>query len=612
MKQFLKKWTSIIKKLPLGLIGCLFLIVVCAVSFAVISVNPSKAIPASALTASFSGEYKVADGEWIPITENEHISSVQGEVTLRGKFIVLLPNGEFLTDNPQGFSINFYCNHVSVKVRVGDETVLFDTEHPLIGADACGAMWSQYYFPEGTDGTVEIVISNPHKHGNERAVNELLESIRMDDPLLLGDSLAKTYDTSRYVGFSFVALALVVLVLTVVACIAKLKIASFLWIIAFWVFFTGGIYIFDVADVFFWNENLPANTAMLSLCQILSGFFLSLFASKCLTGKSRRVGAISQTVVGGIVLLAILLATCGVVRIFDVRFYCYLAYAAQLLLLCVLGVRELPKSGKGIRIVFISSLICMACVLIEFFAGKQAIGLVIDLSKIVYAAMLIIVMAFGIHAIISNYKASMRTKEMENELKDKSIAVMISQIQPHFLYNSLNTIAELCVVDPERAEKATINFSRYLRGNMGALNEKNPIEFEDELSHLKHYIELEKLRYGNDLQFEYDIKDTDFTLPALTVQPLVENAVNHGIRYHKMKGKVKISSYSDEDNFYVAIEDDGVGFDPERYMSDGGKHVGISNVKYRLAVLCGGSVDIKSEIGKGSVVTIRIPKEKQV
>ena len=79
-----------------------------------------------------------------------------------------------------------------------------------------------------------------------------------------------------------------------------------------------------------------------------------------------------------------------------------------------------------------------------------------------------------------------------------------------------------------------------------------------------------------------------------------------------MKGKVKISSYSDEDNFYVAIEDDGVGFDPERYMSDGGKHVGIANVKYRLAVLCGGSVDIKSEIGQGSVVTIRIPKEKQV
>ena len=139
---------------------------------------------------------------------------------------------------------------------------------------------------------------------------------------------------------------------------------------------------------------------------------------------------------------------------------------------------------------------------------------------------------------------------------------------------------------------------------------KKPIEFEDELSHLNNYIELEKLRYGDDLEFEYDIKEKEFTLPALTVQPLVENAVNHGIRYHKMKGKVKISSYSDENNYYVAIEDDGVGFNPNEYLNDGRKHVGISNVKYRLDVLCGGTIDIKSEINKGTIVTIRIPKEK--
>lgn len=610
MKERLKKWITAMKKLPMGLISCLFLIVVCAVSFGVISANPSKAVPASMLSVSFSGEYKPLEGDWQPIKEGEHISLAQGEVTLRGKFNVLLPDGEVLPDSPAGLPINFYCNHISVKIRAGEETVLFDTEHPKIGADACGAMWSSYIFPEGSDGTVEIVISNPHKHGNEMAVDELLQSIRMDEPMLLDDSLAKQYDTSRYVGFSFMALALVVFVLTVVAFIAKLKIASFLWMIAFWILFTGGVYILDVADVFFWHENLPANTAALCLCQMLSSFFLSLFATNCLTGKNRQIGGIAQTVLGGITLVAILLSAFEVVRIFDIRFYWYLAYAVQVGILVVLGVREVPRSGKGIRIVLLTSLISMVCVLVDFFAGVLAVWGSLYLSKIVFGAMLVIVIAFGIHAIISNYKISMRTKEMETELKDKSIAVMISQIQPHFLYNSLNSIAELCVVDPKRAEKATINFSRYLRGNMGALNEKKPIEFEDELSHLNNYIELEKLRYGDDLQFEYDIREKGFTLPALTVQPLVENAVNHGIRYHKMKGKVKISSYCDENNYYVAIEDDGVGFDPENYMSDGRKHVGIANVKYRLEVLCGGSVEINSEKGRGSVVTIRIPKEK--
>jgi LytS/YehU family sensor histidine kinase len=270
----------------------------------------------------------------------------------------------------------------------------------------------------------------------------------------------------------------------------------------------------------------------------------------------------------------------------------------------------MPKARKGIRVVLIGGLITVLCVLLDFFASTFELWGTLYLSKIVFGAMLVIVIAFGIHAIVSNYKMSMRTKEMETEIKDKSIAVMISQIQPHFLYNSLNSIAELCVVDPKRAEKATIDFSRYLRGNMGVLNDKKTIEFEDELSHVNHYIELEKLRYGDDLQFEYDIKEQAFTLPALTVQPLVENAVNHGIRYHKMKGKVKISSYSDEDNYYVAIEDDGVGFDPTVYPDDGRKHVGIANVKYRLEVLCGGSIDINSEKGRGTVVTIRIPKEK--
>lgn len=610
MKKTLKKWITVIKKLPMGLIGCLFLIVVCVVSLAVISVNPSKSIPASPLTASFVGKYKIGDGEWQTITEDEHISSTQGKVTLLGNFRVLLPNGEFLTDKPKGLYFNFYCNHISVKILVGEETVLFDTEHPKIGVDACGAMWSSYLFPKSADGLTEIVITNPHGHGNEMAIDEFLDSIRMDDPTLLADSLAKQYDKSRYVGFSFVALALVVFVLTVVAFIAKLKIANFLWIIAFWVFFTGGIYILDVPDVFFWHENLPANTAMLCLSQILSSFFLSLFATNCLTGRKKKIGAIGQAVLGVITFAVMILSAFDVVRIFDVRFYWYLTYAIEVVLLCVLGIREVSRASKGIRIVLISVLISMLCVLVEFITGALAICGSLYLSKIVFGAMLIIVISFGINAIISNYKISMRTKEMETELKDKSIAVMISQIQPHFLYNSLNSIAELCVVDPKRAEKATINFSRYLRGNMGALNEKKPIEFEDELSHLNHYIELEKLRYGDDLQFEYDIREREFTLPALTVQPLVENAVNHGIRYHKMKGRVKIASYSDEDNYYVSIEDDGVGFEPEKYMEDGRKHVGIANVKYRLEVLCGGSIDIKSVKGEGSIVTIRIPKEK--
>ena len=610
MTKFFKKCIRVMRKLPLAFIGCLCLIATCAAAFAVSAKNPYKAMPASSLTATFEGEYQIDDGDWQPIPKDGHISATQGKVTLRGKFVVIIPGGEFLTDNPQGFSFNFYSNHISVTIRVGDETVVFDTEDPRLGVDACGAMWLTYFFPESEDGMTEITFSNPHKHGNEMAIDEFLTSISMEDPMLLGDALAKQYDSSRYVGFTCGALALVVFVLAVVSLIAKLKIEKLLWIIGFWILFTGGCYLLDVADVFFWNENIPLNTTALCVCQILSSFFLSLFMASGLTEKRRKIAYDSQTALGGIATLFVLLSACKAVRIFDMRFYYYLIYAIHVGILCVLGVLELPKTKKWIGFVLVGSMLTMLCIIVDLVGMSFALWGGLYVSKAVFGGMLFVVIAFGIHAIISNYKMSIRAKDMETELKNKSIAVMISQIQPHFLYNSLNSIAELCVVDPQRAEKATIDFSRYLRGNMGALNENKTIEFEDELKHLSHYIALEKLRYGDDLQFEYDIREQAFTVPALTVQPLVENAVNHGIRYHKMQGRVKISSYGDEENYYVEIEDDGVGFDPNEPLDDGRHHVGIANVKYRLEVLCGGSLDIRSEKGNGTVVTIRIPKEK--
>ena len=610
MKDVKNKCKSIITKMPIVLICCLFLVAVCLISLVIVSTNTTMSISPSPLSVKFSGEYKIADAEWKTIENGEHISATKGDVTLRGKFVIRLPNGEFYSDNPSGFPINFYCNHIFVKISVGGQTVAFDTEHPQIGVDACGVMWSSYRFPETADGTIEIKISNPHKYGNDLAIDQLLGNLRLDAPTMLGETLSKDFDVYRYVGFSFAAIAIVAFVLSVVAYVAKLNISKLLWIIGFWILFTGGVYILDVPDIFFWHNNTPFNTTALCLSQMLSNFFFCLFATSCLTERKKKIGYIIQTVVGVISFVLVLLSAFNLVRIFDVQFYYYLMFTIHVVLLCLLCVLDIKDIKNRSRFAIISSVISMLGVCIDFYGETFALWESLIVSKIIYGVMLVIVIAFGINSIINNYKIAVRTKDMETELKDKSIAVMISQIQPHFLYNSLNSIAELCVVDPKRAEKATINFSRYLRGNMGALNEKKTIEFEDELNHLSHYIELEKLRYGEDLQFEYDISEKEFTLPALTVQPLVENAVNHGIRFHKMKGKVKISSYCDDDNYYVAIEDDGVGFDPESYMADGGKHVGIANVKYRLDVLCGGSVDIKSEKDKGTVVTIRIPKEK--
>ena len=185
---------------------------------------------------------------------------------------------------------------------------------------------------------------------------------------------------------------------------------------------------------------------------------------------------------------------------------------------------------------------------------------------------------------------------------------MISQMQPHFLYNSLAVIAALCEEDPTLAAKATNVFADYLRENISFANKNVSISFSEELSHIKIYVWLEKLRFPNKLNIEYDIKCQEFPVPALSVQPMVENAIKHGICKTKEGGTVRISSFDTNEYYTVTVSDNGAGFDVSHASFDNREHLGIENTRYRIREMVGGSLDIVSAPGKGTTVTIRIPK----
>ena len=190
------------------------------------------------------------------------------------------------------------------------------------------------------------------------------------------------------------------------------------------------------------------------------------------------------------------------------------------------------------------------------------------------------------------------------------IEIMLSQIQPHFLYNTLGAIQSLCKTDPPTAEKAVAKFSRYLRGNMNALNQETTIPFSQELAHTRLYLELEQLRYEDALQVCYDLSCTEFQIPTLTLQPLVENAVRHGVR-GKLSGQgtVTISTREFPDYYLIAVTDDGPGIDLNQDRSDGQAHIGLKNVKERLRFTVNGQLDVVSSPGTGTSVTITLPKE---
>ena len=201
-----------------------------------------------------------------------------------------------------------------------------------------------------------------------------------------------------------------------------------------------------------------------------------------------------------------------------------------------------------------------------------------------------------------------RLREQDKELAEKKIAILLSQIQPHFLFNILGSIEWLCETDPPRAQEATDELARFLRGNMDILKSTKTIPASRELEHVRCYLNLERIRFGDNLRVEYDLGPTDFFLPALSLQPLVENAVRHGVTKREEGGTVRISTSQTALHYLVTIWDDGVGFDPDRPQEDGRDHVGIENVRSRLAAQCGGSLVIGSRLGLGTVAQVRIPK----
>ena len=216
---------------------------------------------------------------------------------------------------------------------------------------------------------------------------------------------------------------------------------------------------------------------------------------------------------------------------------------------------------------------------------------------------------FLIIETIQHNKEMARIRKMEYDLLQMRISIMASQIQPHFLYNSLTSIAQLCEKNPQQAKKATIEFADYMRHNMNSIKDSKPVPFDVELKHLKTYLSLEKMRFGDDLEIVFDIETTDFMLPSLAVQPLVENAVKHGVGMKEDGGTVTISTREYDDRYEIVVLDDGVGFDTTKKPNDGRTHVGMENVKNRLQTMCNAEVIITSEINKGTVSKIIIPKE---
>lgn len=198
--------------------------------------------------------------------------------------------------------------------------------------------------------------------------------------------------------------------------------------------------------------------------------------------------------------------------------------------------------------------------------------------------------------------------QSETEKLEMQVSLMMSQIQPHFLYNSLSAIVYLCRTDPKKAEQAVNEFADYLRMNLRSITNRQPIPFEAELNHAKTYLKIQEHRFPNQMTLIYDIQVQDFRVPALTLQPIVENAVKYAVETRFDPTTIWISTWQTENAYWITVRDNGPGFDPANPPQNNSTHIGIASVTSRLANMVNGTMTVDSVPGIGTTVTITIPK----
>lgn len=261
----------------------------------------------------------------------------------------------------------------------------------------------------------------------------------------------------------------------------------------------------------------------------------------------------------------------------------------------IISYRE--RISKMIRTALISYIILpfLAAIILMFYYGISLINIAISIS---------LVAMFVMSMVEQNQKLAKK----EQEALDLKIAILMSQTAPHFIYNTLSAIQALCEIDPMKAKETVEEFALYLRGNLNSLTEKNLIPFEQELEHVKAYLSIEQKRFGERVKVKYDIRENNFRLPPLTLQPLAENAVKHGLCKKDDGGTLVIQTWQEGDDIKITICDDGTGFDVDKLKTKSMEHIGIRNVRKRMKEMCNGTLVIESEPGKGTRVVLTMPR----
>ena len=577
-------------------------------------INNSQAEWAIIPDIKFVGEYKVGDGEWQPVVVGKHIPATKGDVKLKGVLEIVDPETKELFGTVEKGSLmllNF--NHINLSLTDNEQIIYVgDTENPAAGEDFCGCTSTVVEFI-GEDGYFDATIRNYHSFGNETAVDEFLSSMKL-----------YASDYSEKIALRSGQNERVVAIVIIIAAFIVLGLALFSYLLysrAFKNYLFGGLLILAAGIFFlltskafyFWSDTIIVNTMMTGLSAMAYSLFAFILV-KSLLSKTMQIPANVITLLYGAFISVIMAVT----LFSDIYFYDLLGVwaigvAVVSVIFIVLAILSVKTASGKQRLLLLFVTIGLVLFLVDIAAvyfGLWQTGLA---SKIFFLIGFVATAIIFLRVVPKNIKAAEKAEKLEKEkiqldaeLAQSRISTLMSQIHPHFIYNTLGSIEQLCELDPPKAAKLVNDFSKYLRGNFSELDNPKLIRVSKELKHTEYYTSIEKVRFP-DIEFVAEMNSSDFSIPALTIQPLVENAIKHGILKREEGGTVKVRIYETDSSYFVTVKDNGVGFDIVELEYN--NHVGLRNIRSRLEAMCGGTLHIESIIGVGTKITVEIPKE---
>ena len=603
-----------IKKSYLQIAGVVLLLVLAAFLLWFNNNHSMQALPSMIGSVYFDGEYRIGDaGEWHKIVEGQHIPSTEGDVTLRGNFHMLDPEGEYEGVYRYEIPIAFFLDHINLTFyEVGSEPYVTDTENPIYGDSVCGVRWEAYTLTSASEDMIEIQIHNPHSFGNETAIDEMLSKTALWTGIDFENSVSDEGNTQRTIGMVLMLISVVFLGIALFSTLIHIKSSKFIWFVGLAILFAGLYFSYRAEGVHFHSESTVSNTTILGASMMFYMLFLCILIT-CLLKTMQKASNIAVAFLGVANAVFFVLPLITEVCFYDTWAWWAVVQLVANVVLAFCLVRELCVTKTRERWLYIGALLPLVAFAVDVFGTKSALWKGGVISQYVFILLVAVAAIMVLKFIPNNINAITKARELEMEkivlnaeLAESRISTMMSQIRPHFIYNTLGSIEQLCKLDPPKASDLVHNFAKYLRGNFGELDNPKPILMSQEMEHVHHYISIENVRFP-DMTFTFEMNSEDFHIPALTVQPIVENAIKHGLMKLSRGGTIRIVSYETDTDYCISVVDDGVGFDTS-VLIDERKHLGLRNIRERLKVMVNGTLEIESTVGVGTKVLVTIPK----